>query len=378
MWRKHPTNPSQLRQVGCPEDDLYFPLSSSVVKSYEKHKTLESRHVENLDIPMNIVKKMYFPNTNQNILFSAGNEQSERAPRVFLAEDLTKAFTSNDAEYSFGYSKIVFTGFNKCPEDTKTFRNKPDLERAVFDPLGGQSPACNSELPTSNEPESRQFLDLPKASYYLWAGCPEVDDPATLGFCCDLVEEGSTNSTEALRRRHDFALLHHRVFCPKNDSIHTIISHFDLNRPSLDGQHFVHILSIRPDNGARGKFDPQTSPLIRKHFPRVAHLTQLNSNAGLFSELECGAVCPSAAMTAALWKEKRRKFIWHRHDYLSASPRFNDEVVLLAQSLPAPTLPNKDQLFNFAAAYEHLLTENAWPYPEVSGNPNPKSAADPG
>ena len=376
--RDQPLNTNHLRSPGKPDDDNYFPLSSSVITAYEKNKTLQLKFVENLNPPVNIVWKSYYEKTNQSYLFSTGNGQSERAPRHFINEDIAKTFTNNDADYTLGYSKVVFNGFSKSNEYVVKCGNRPNLERAVFDPLGGNDPRYNTELPTSNETDSREFLHRAAASYHLWAGCPEVyNHAAKKGFCCNNVEQGA-NSSERAKQRHDFAQLHHRVNCPQNDSIHTIVSHFNLNRVTPDGQHFVHILSIRPDNqGPRSQFDSQTSPTIFKYFPQLRNSLH-RPLSGLFSDMECGVVCPCTALAGSLWADKRHKIMWRRHDFLSASSIFNEQVTMLSQSLPPPALPNPTQAFNFACAYRHLLKLGTWPFPVLTDTPAPKSAVDPG
>lgn len=373
----HPLNASQLRQRGGAGDDDYFPLSKSVITSYEKFKTLSLRFAENIIPPMNSIWKSYYGNTNQNYLFSTGSGQSERAPRHFNIEDVTKTFTNNDAEYTMGCNKVLFTGFSMSNEHVVRCGNRPNLEKAAFDPFGGIRPNYNAEPPTSNETDSREFLQMAASSYLLWAGCPEVYNPVATGFCCSNANQWDSNWTNAGQRRH-FAQLHHRVNCPQNDSIHTILSNFNLNKVTPDGQCFVHILSIRPDNsGPWSQFDNQTRPVIHKYFPQLRDsLSQ--PLGGLFSDLETGVVIPCAAMSGSLWKEKRHKIIWRRHDFLSASEIYNGQVAMLSESLPPPCLANPTQLFNFASGYRRLLERNLWPFPVLTESPTPKSAADPG
>ena len=216
--RDHPLNTRHLRLPGKPDDDNYFPLSNSVITAYEKRQTLQRKFAENLIPPVNTVWKSYYENTNQSYLFSTGGGQSERAPRHFINEDIAKTFTSNDANYALGYSKVVFNGFSKSNEYVVKCGNHPNLEKAVFDPLGGNHVRHNTELPTSNETDSREFLQRAAASYFLWAGCPEVYNQATRGFCCNQVEQGVYSSEQA-KQKHDFTQLHHRVNCPQNDEL---------------------------------------------------------------------------------------------------------------------------------------------------------------
>ena len=335
---------------------------------------------ENITPPLNTIWKTYYGNTNQNYLFSTGNGQSERAPRHFLTEDLTKTLTRNDAEYAMGFRKVVFSGFSKSNEYVVNCGTRPNLEKAAFDPLGGNRPPMNTEPPTSNETDSREFLQLAASSYLLWAGCPEVPNSATRLFCCNRPAAPQDFNSTGARKRRNFSQLHHRVNCPQNDSINTVLSNFNLNRVTPDGQHFVHILSIRPDNeGPRSQFEQQTGGVIWKHFPQMRdpyHCSQ--PFCGLFSDLEAGLVVPCAALSGSLWKNKRDQIAWRRHDFLGASTQYNEEVRMLSESLPPPALPNQTQLYNLAAAYRHLLNGNLWPFPALTDNPTPKSAADPG
>ena len=364
--------------MGKPGDDDYFPLSKSIITSYEKHKTLQLKFAENINPPINTIWKTYYANTNQNILFSTGNGQSERAPRHFINEDITKTFTGNDADYSMGYRKVVLNGFSKCDAYGVNCGNRPNLEKAVFDPMGGNAPRYNTELPTSNETDSREFLQLAASSYLLWAGCPQVYNRDTAGFCCNKGASWNVWNYLTSNQKLDFDQLHHRVTCPQNDSVHTIVSNFDLNRVTPDGQSFVHIFSIRPDNGGpRSQFESQTRPKIVEHFPQLRDSWSLPPG-GLFSDLEAGVIIPCAALSGSLWMDKRHKIIWRRHDFLSASSIYGDQVTMLSDSLPAPALPNPSQMYNFAKGYRRLLEENRWPFPALTDNPTPKSAADPG
>ena len=376
----HPLHPDQLRLMGKSSDDDYFPLSKSVITSYEKYKTLTLQFAENLMPPLTTIWKTYYGNTNQSYLFSTGNGQSERAPRHFINEDLTKSLTRNDADYAMGCRKVVFNGFSMANEWVVKCGNHPNLEKAAFDPLGGIRPPYNAEPPTSNETDSREFLQLAASSYLLWAGCPEVTNPAAAQFCCNRPAAPQDYNPTAVKKRKNFSQLHHRVNCPQNDSIHTIVNNFNLNQVTPDGQCFVHILSIRPDNGGpRGQFEFQTNADIFKHFPQMRESYNLSQPlGGLFSDFETGLVIPCAALAGSLWKTKRNNIMWRRHDFLEASPRYNDQVSKLSESLPPPALANPTQAFNFAAAYRRLLERNLWPFPPLTDSPTPKSAAEPG
>ena len=89
---------------------------------------------------MNSIWKSYYGNTNQNYLFSTGSGQSECAPRLFNIEDVTKTFTSNDAEYTMGCNKVLFTRFSMSKDHVVRCGNRPNLEKAAFDPFGGIRP----------------------------------------------------------------------------------------------------------------------------------------------------------------------------------------------------------------------------------------------
>ena len=111
MYR-HAVNPGQLRVWAANENDNFYPLSNSVIEAWRERKTLYLQFAENLQTPFNVIRKLYFPNAHHSLLRSAGDGESQNAPRFFNQEQQMELLTGNDARYAMKINNVVLTGFS--------------------------------------------------------------------------------------------------------------------------------------------------------------------------------------------------------------------------------------------------------------------------
>ena len=367
--KRYAVNPSQLLMWSTPDKDDYYPISHGVIDAWRQNETLPLKFVENLQTPINVVKKLFFKNSNHSLLKTAGNGESQNAPRYFCQEHQMELFTENDAKFAWGLSNVVLNGFSINEEDYNDFA-RPDIELAIHDPLGGSPPVDRHELPTSGESNSRKTLELAKETRYKWTGCSEGTD-------C-LYYPRKFKSSEALKE-HNWNSFHTRTNCRHNTgNITTLISNFDINAssPDTDIDHedkekFIHIFSIRtPDK-------QELQRQINKVCKKIPFRASDYDGPSPFAAFELGFLITDSSLQGSLLNDQRNQMRFKRHDFLGPSETYREQQELLSHSLPPPALPNPSQLYNFALCYQHLLDNQLWPSP-LTDIATPKSASDPG
>ena len=366
---RYSVNPSQLRSWSTPDKDDFYPISHGAIDAWRENKTLPRQFIENLQLPFNIRRKLFFENSNYTLLRTAGAGESQRAPRHFCHEDQMELFTQNDAQYAWGLKTVAFSGFSIEEEENNDF-NRPNVELTIHDPLGGGPPVERHALPTSGEGNSRKILDLAKETRFKWSGCSESSD-------CKYYPRRYRTS-EAVQQAN-WNTFHSRPNCSHNvGDITTLVHSFDLNASSPDSdienedkEKFVHIFSIRiPD---KEELHRQICK-VNKHIPFRANLFDGPSP---FSAMELGFVVPDASFQGSLLNDQRNQMRHKRHDFLQASKKYRDQRELLSHSLPPPALPNASQRYNFAACYQDLIEQGVWQR-FLTDNPTPKPASNPG